>query len=145
MQEGDVKLFQTNDGGDIIIENGIAEMSGGLETSAYLSLFGGNEDDDGREGNPYTWWGNIEELVEEKKYRSETGYLLQSLPITTDNLRRIEDAASRDLAWFVESKIASSVTVFASISSVNMIKLNISIKAIGKEEDFEFVENWRTL
>ena len=48
-QQGDVLLFQTVDDGEINIENGVVEMSGGLETAAYLSLYGGNEDDDGRE------------------------------------------------------------------------------------------------
>jgi len=58
-QQGDVKLFQTTDDGDIYVVNGIVEMSGGLETSAYLSLFGGNEDDDGSDGSPFSWWANL--------------------------------------------------------------------------------------
>ena len=60
-QQGDVSLFQTNDDGNIEVEGGIVTMGGGLETSAYLSLFGGNEDDDNRTDNPANWWGNIDE------------------------------------------------------------------------------------
>ena len=50
-QEGDVLLFQTNDEGDIESIDGVVTMSGGLETMFYLSIFGGNEDDDATSGN----------------------------------------------------------------------------------------------
>jgi len=142
-QQGDVLLFQTDDDGEINVVDGIVEMSGGLETAAYLSLFGGNEDDDGRDSNPATWWGNIDEIDPARQYRSETQHLLQSIPATTGNLRRVEDAAVRDLAWFVQNNVASSVSVVASIPGVNRIKLTIDIEAQGEESSFEFVENWK--
>lgn len=142
-QQGDVSLFQTDDEGDITVEGGIVTMSGGLETSAYLSLFGGNEDDDGRADNPANWWANIDEVDTAREYHSETQNLLQALAATTGNLRRIEDAANRDLAWFITSKVASSINVDASIPGINRIKLTIDIEAQGEESSFEFVENWK--
>lgn len=142
-QQGDVLLFQTTDNGEINVENGLVEMSGGLETAAYLSMFGGNEDDDGLSENGSNWWGNLDEIDPVQQYRSETQHLLQSIPATTGNLRRIEDAANRDLAWFVEQKIASSVTVIATIPGLNKIKIVINIDALGEESSFEFVENWK--
>lgn len=143
MQEGDVKLFQTDDDGNITVENGLVEMSGGLETAAYLSLFGGNEDDDGRADSPANWWANLDEFDPTRRYHSETQNLLQAIPATTGNLRRIEDAAGRDLAWLVDSGVASSVLVAASIPGINRIKLTIDIEAVGPESSFEFVENWK--
>lgn len=142
-QQGDVKLFQTNDDGDITIVNGVVEMSGGLETAAYLSLFGGNEDDDGRTDNPANWWGNLDEVDPVRQYRSETQHLLQAIPATSGNLRRIEDAAVRDLAWFLDRRVASSVAVEASIPAVNRVQINIDIEANGEESSFEFTENWK--
>lgn len=142
-QQGDVKLLQTADEGEINVENGIVEMSAGLGTAAYLSLFGGNEDDDGRADNPANWWGNLDEIDPVRQYRSETQHLLQALPATTGNLRRIEDAASRDLAWLVQNKAASSLTVAARMPGLNKIKLTINIEAVGEESSFEFVENWK--
>lgn len=142
-QQGDVTLFQTDDGGDITVRDGVVEMVGGLETAAYLSLFGGNEDDDGLADNPKTWWGNLDEIDPAKQYRSETQNLLRGIPATSGNLRRVEDAAARDLAWFVSSVAASSVTVSASIPGVNRIKLTVNIEAYGDESRFEFVENWK--
>ena len=142
-QQGDVKLFQTNDDGEITVTGGIVEMSGGLETMAYLCLFGGNEDDDGRDDNPFNWWGNLDENETANQYRSETQNLLQALPATTGNLRRIEDAANRDLAVFTEEKIASLVTVAVSIPGINRIKIIVDIEANGEESSFEFTENWK--
>ena len=142
-QQGDVSLFQTDNDGDITVEGGIVTMGGGLETSAYLSLFGGNEDDDGSQGNNATWWANLDEVDPAREYRSETQNLLQALAATSGNLRRIEDAANRDLDWFITNKVASSVNVVASIPGLNKIKLKIDIEAQGEESSFEFVENWK--
>ena len=142
-QQGDVKLFQTTDDGDISVVNGIVEMSGGLETSAYLSLFGGNEDDDGSDGSPFSWWANLDEQDIADQYRSETQNLLQSIPATSNNLIRIQDAAGRDLSWFLTNNVASSIDVEASIPGLNMVRLDITIKAEGEESNFSFTENWK--
>ncbi len=142
-QQGDVLLCQTNDDGEINVVGGVVEMSGGLETAAYLSLFGGNEEDDGRANSSATWWANLDEIDPVSQYRSETQNLLQALAATTGNLRRIEDAATRDLAWFTQNNVASSLTVAASIPGLNKIKLTINIEAVGEESSFEFVENWK--
>lgn len=138
-QQGDVRLFQTNDEGEILVEGGLVAMNGGLETAAYLSLFGGNEDDDGRADNPAQFWGNFSEIQTARQYRSETQYLLKAIPATSGNLRRIEDAARRDLAWFVEARVATSVIVSATIPALNSVALTVEIN----QERFEFVENWR--
>lgn len=143
LQQGDVLLFQTNDDGEINVENGIVEMSGGLESAAYLSLFGGNEQDDGRLGSEETWWGNVIEPVLTRRQRSETQYLLRSLPLTSFNLPRVQDAATRDLAWFLTDNVASSVTVLASIPKANTLNLIITIEAKGEESRFEFTQNWK--
>lgn len=139
-QEGDVLLYQTVDDGDINIRDGLIEMSGGLQTATYLSIFGGNQEDDGIGGNPLSWWGNLVESDPAKRYTSETQYLLAALPITSGNLLRIEDAVKRDLAWVIDTNVATSVNVSASILGLNTIKLNIDID----QERFEFVENWRS-
>lgn len=139
IQQGDVKLFQTNDDGEISVANGIVEMSGGLETAAYLSLFGGNEDDAGLTDAAKTWWANLDEIDPAFQFRSETQHLLESIPATTGNLRRIEDAANKDLAWFKEVGVASEVTVVASMPGLNRVALTVNID----QNELEFIENWR--
>lgn len=142
-QEGDVKLFQTIDDGEINVVNGVIDMSSGLDTAVYLSLWGGNEDCSGQVVCPFTWWGNFDETDKAKKQVSETQYLLQSIPAITANLLRIEQAAGRDLNWLLENKIASSVVITVSIPALNRIKIIANIEARGIESSFEFVENWK--
>lgn len=142
-QEGDVLIYQTVDGGEIIVEDGIIEMTGGLETAVYLSLFGGNEDDDGQQDNEFNWWGNLDETETSKQYRSETQNLLQSLPATSNNLKRIEDAVRRDLSWMLETGAASEVTATAKVPAVNTVKIVVGVFAIGQESNFTYSENWK--
>lgn len=142
-QQGDVLLFQSIDNGDIESVNGVTTMTGSFETAAYLSLFGGNKDDDGSDGNPKNWWGNIDETEDVRTYRSETQFLIETLPTSSANLRRLEDAAKRDLSWFLTESIASLLEVVASIPQINTVKLVITIQAEGDESSFEFVENWK--
>ena len=143
MQEGDVLLFQTTDDGEILIENGIVGMSGGLETTVFLSLFGGNEDDNGADKNKAEWWGDLNETENKYKYRSETQNLLKSLPATSNNIKRIEDAANRDLSWMIENKIASNIEIVVSMPGINKVGINIAVEAFGKESDFKYIENWK--
>lgn len=138
-QQGDILLLHTLDDGEISVSGGIVQMCGGLETAVYLSLFGGNEDD-GRPANPRTWWGNLDETDPARQYRSETQYLLRSLPATSSNLLRIEDAAKKDLAWLLSSKAAASVAITASMPGINKIKIVVDT---GGDESLEYIENWK--
>jgi phage gp46-like protein len=136
----DVRIFQTLDGGDIEITNGLVGMSEGLDSSAYLSLFGGNLDDSGSQGDErLQWWGNITEPDATRRYRSETQFLLRSLPLVPANLQRFEDAAGRDLAWMIETKIATSIDVDASMPALNTVRIRGGIVVDGSVVPFDFV------
>lgn len=142
LQQGDVLLFQTDDDGEIEVLDGVVTMSPGLETSAYLSLFGGNEDDDGLADNPFNWWGNLSEVPAEQ-YRSRTQRLLESLPVTSGNLLRVQAAVEADLQWVLDENVASLVAADVSIPAINRIKIIVQIEARGVESTFTFTENWR--
>lgn len=142
MQQGDVLLYEASDGGEINIAGGVAEMSGGLETAAYLSLFGGNEADDGTDGTAFGWWGNLGETLPERRYRSETQFAINTCLPVPANLIKLEDAAKRDLAWLVTVvtvDAATSVNVVASMPAVNRVTLRVDI---GADRVFEYTENW---
>ena len=128
----DVLLCQTINNGDISLEAGVVEMSPGLETAAYLSMFGGSD-----------WWGNVDETVPARQYSAKTQAALETLPPTSRNLLRIEEAAKQDLGWFISEGVASSVEAVETIPALNQVKLAISIKAEGQEADFEYTENWK--
>ena len=139
----DVLLFQTDNDGDIRYTNGQAGMSDGLETSVFLSLFGGNErDGGGTDTDHLQWWGNLIEEDEDAKYRSETQHLLRALPAIPANLLRIKDSAERDLDWLLRT-IAESVEVTVSMPGVNRIRIQIDIVIDDSEFQFVFTEAWR--
>lgn len=142
-QEGDVYLFQTTDGGNINVVNGVVKMNSGLESAVYMSLFGGNEDDDGRLDNRAEWWGNIDEPEQTRQQRSETQHLLQALVMSSFNLRRVEDAIRNDLAWMVTTGAATSVEAAASIIGLNKIKITVNVVADDREEQLVYIENWK--
>jgi len=128
----DVLLRQSNDGGEIAHESGLVLMSEGLETSAYLSLFGGNRDDAGDDATEHLqWWGNLDEVETSRMYRSETGNLIESIAAVPHNLKRIEQAAGRDLAWMVERGVAKSVTAAATIPGPKHVRLTITIDTLA--------------
>jgi len=143
-QQGDVVLYQTTDDGEIEVVGGVVTMSGGLETAAYLALFGGNEQDSGRPGDRAEFWGNLSEPDPVRHYRSETQYLLNTSPAIPANVQRINDAVRRDLSFFVDENIASSIGVEVTIPGLNTVKIVITIEADGDESEFEFVENWKS-
>jgi phage gp46-like protein len=131
----DVLLFQTNDNGEIEIEGGQVTMTDSLETAVYLSLFGGNIEDDGSQDNRRTWWGNLDENEPANEYRSETQYLLGTVPAVSANLKRIEDAATRDLQWLE----AGTLEVSASLTGLNRVKIDVTID----DTPFSYSEDWR--
>lgn len=139
----DVRLFQTDDGGDISYVNGNPTLADGLETAVFLSLFGGNEQDSGIDADdPLQWWGNRIELDATKKYRSETQYLLRSLPATSSNLRLIEDANGRDLSWLKTDNIADSISVAATFPTVGRLQIIIDIAIGNNIFSYSFFLQW---
>lgn len=138
--EGDVLIFQTNNDGEITIENGLVTMTPGLDNVAYLSLFGGNEEDPGGDDRTLEWWGNTIATNPDREYRSETQHLLRAIPATTGNLRRIQDAARRDLAWMVPAGIASTIDVVVTMPALNKVEIIVTING---DETLTFLETWQ--
>ena len=138
----DVSLIQTPDGGDITISNGTIAMDDGLASSVFLSLFGGNWDDSGLAGDKSReWWGNKIESDSDRLARSETQNLLRNIAAIPANLRRIEDAAKRDLAW-MDTELSATVTIIVSMPAINQIAIGGSIEINGQKLPFSFNEPW---
>lgn len=148
----DVRLFHTEDGGDVEYDGDTYVQlvtDSGLETAVYLSLWGGNErdpgtaDDDDEPDHPhkYQWWGNHGESGAFRQ-TSETQNLIRSLPAVSSNLLRIEDAAKRDLQWFLDTKVASTVEVAVSLAGVKRIGIAVRILIENQTFAFVFEEDW---
>lgn len=134
----DVLLRHTADGGSITITGGLCQLSEGLETASYLSMFGGNEQDAGDADTTLQWWGNIEETEAARTYRGETQNLIKSLPAVPANLLRIEQAAERDHAWMIEAGIATAVKVTARIPALNRVAVDVEITTLAEVVQFTF-------
>ena len=141
-QQGDIVLRQTTDDGEISVTGGIVAMDGGLETSVFLALFGGNEDDAGATNDPNQWWGDRLETNPARTYRSATQNLLRSLPITAANILRIAGAVKTDLQYLLDENIATSVSSVVSVPALNKVQITVNIVAAGVESSFEFVAVW---
>lgn len=138
MTTRDVYIYDTADGGNITPD---LEIRDGLENAVYLSLFGGNVLDDGSQDTPFQWWGNLNENQESKMYRSQASYLLRTVTPTANNLRRIEDAAKRDLAWMISDGITETVSIVATMPALNHVKLTVALNGI---DPIEFRAFWAT-
>ena len=152
-----VRLFHTVNGGEIeyaqadltsVLYDDI-KLDTGLETAVYLSWFGGNERDPGLrhdDANPdhshaVQWWGNIGEPPE-RQMTSETGHFIRSLPATSNNLLRIEDAATRDLQWMLDTDYSTGVTVDVALVAKNRIDLSARVIIDRQEFAVAFQASW---
>lgn len=130
----DVLMYQTNDGPEITIPDGEdVTLTNGFGTCDYLSLFGGNAEDDGTAATANKqWWGNLTELDADRRYRSQFGYLLSRGVITSDSLRRMQHAAENDLAWKVRSGLAETLDVTVTSPERNRVAVTIKQTIDGR-------------
>lgn len=138
----DVVLYQTNDGGEIKLLNGVLVMADGLYTALYLSMFGGNEDDGGLDAhNAVQWWGNLSERVPARRYRSQTQHILRSMPAIPANLRTLEEAVAADTAWLVGDYL-DAITPAARIPALNRVAISLRVESAGNNFGFNVTDTW---
>lgn len=142
--EGDVFLFDTDDGGEISVVNGLVISDRKFSTAAYLSLFGGNVEDGGRVDNNKTWWGNrFAETSEKEKIVSRFQAIIKSLPLTTKNILLAEQAAKEDLAWMVDEGIADEIITDIKVVDRFRCELEVIIRKDGELiEKSSYKVNW---
>lgn len=134
----DIRIYNTMDGAFVNIKNGDVDMAVGLETSAFISLFGGDPDDDCVGDNPLQYWGNRIETDAAEKLRSRTQYLMTHAPVSSANLARLKDAVLQDLEWMKTAGHALKIDAVVSIEGANRVRIRINIDG----QSAEFIENW---
>lgn len=149
----DIRLSETLDGGDMVLKevedpSGLfhdIELDGGLETSIYLSHFGGNVEAS-TTGNEQPgvlredWYGNAFVEDPNRRANSELERALFQLPITSGNLLKYEDVSERDLKWMLDNGIASSVESDAIITAPEAVKITDTI--VQPDKDTDTVTAW---
>ena len=144
--EGDLLLHDTPDGGDIRITDGFVAGDRGFGTAVYLSLFGGNKDDNGRVRNRRTWWGNtLRGVNENRRLVSRFQSIIFGLPMTTGNILDAEEAARLDLGWIIAEQIADEILTDGRAVSRNRFSLKVRVNARGETiYDNAFALFWRS-
>jgi phage gp46-like protein len=131
--EGDLKLFETPDGGEVTIENGFFIADRGFSTAVYISLFGGNIADSGKVKNNKTWWGNmLPGIQEDEKMVSRFQNTIMTIPLTVKNIKNAEEAAKQDLGWMVKGGIVDEILATGNTEGRNRLKLFIKLNKAGK-------------
>ena len=129
--EGDVLFLDSNDGGVLQIEDGVIACDKTFKTAVYLSLFGGNFEDDGVTDSGKAFWGNL--IGEDKtKMVSKFQNTICSLPMTSKNLKLAEDAACSDLQWLIDDGIADKVTASGKIKDLKTADFEINALKSGE-------------
>lgn len=121
----DVLIGSTPDGGDMHVSEGNVAMANDLRTSVYLSLT-----------TQRSWADELEENAD-RRFTGHFMDLFGTLPITTGNLLRFEDAAKRDLQWVKKLGYAQEIIVSATAESVRRVYLKISIDGVPYEYPFD--------
>ena len=140
----DVMLFQSAlGGGEIDCTNGVVALDNSPRSATFLSLFGGNLEDNGTSATAaQQWWGNATETDQTRHMRSRTQAILIGLPAITSNLQRVEEAALADLAW-MKQDLADDIKVTASLPARNTIRLLVKITGRnGTPWTFDFSQKW---
>jgi len=114
--EGDPRLFFVDEnGGDLIYENGQPKMDTALYNAINISLYSKD------------FWGNAVFEEQSQKIGSDYEKLTKELPITVENLRRMEDSAISACDWMIEESIADTVEADVRNPRVDRIEPTITI------------------
>ena len=143
--EGDLLLFDTPDGGDFLLTEGLLESDRSYDTAVYLSLFGGNKKDNGRVGNRKTWWGNtLRGVSENQKISSRFQAVIFGMPMSSKTILEAEDAAKIDLSWFKKEKIVDEIIVDGRAVTRSRFSLKVSMIKQGKSiYENTFMTPWK--
>jgi phage gp46-like protein len=140
----DIKIFETGNGGDIMLGGNDIVTVQSFENMPYLAMFGGNiaqstdsvgADDEQR----FDWWGNSFITKREAQMNSLTERKLRDTPLTSQGRQLIEQAVVTDL-WFMRA--FSTVTVSVRIISDDWLNIAIKIKEPSSITDKEFQFIW---
>jgi len=137
---GDVLIYQTADNGEITVDGGLVAMTNGFDSAVYLSMFGGNEDDNGLAGNELTWWGNVGIKDSEQRMASQTQNILRGLPVSSSSLAAVKNAIQNDLAWM--KKYTSDIDVSLAIVGPKRIQIAIGFLFNNEQITLTYLQNW---
>lgn len=126
--QGDVLLSATEDGGEIEFDDhDLIVADDGFNTSAYLTLFGGNYNDNGTTSTKkYEYWGNkLDKDNPERWLVSRTQNIINGLPATSENVLKLKEAIELDMNWYLTEKIIDTLDITITLPQLNRVKIEL--------------------
>lgn len=129
----DIYLKSSQGTPDIVIINGVPQLTDGLDNAVYLSLF-----------QP-AWWGNNIAGTDEK-YESQLPDIIAEGVLTNQTRLDVIEEAKNALKWMIDKGIAIEITSRAEISAVGRLDLAVTITEPNSIDplDFKYNINWDT-
>jgi len=142
----DLKIIESNDGGDLVKLTNDLSVIFGFENVMYLAMFGGNI----KQSTPivrdlsqqaFDWWGNNLYMPNDIKIQmnSETERALLSYPLTSSGRIYIENAIKVDLQVMSDYVI---VTVDSQITGPDRLEILITLVKPTNLQSVTFVYIW---
>jgi len=143
----DLTIYETGNGGDLILGNGDFQSTGSFYNMIYLAWFGGNvkavtREDEIPNQQRFDYWGNklLHPAQPGVQFNSNLEKALNDNPITSAARLLIEEAAINDLAFMAEF---AKVEVSTRILDVDRLEISATILEPDVIEDktFQFIWN----
>lgn len=145
----DVEVVETGNGGDLLKRGNDLGMVYSIENMVYLSLFGGNVEQDTPTTRPeaqqaFDWWGNALLMGEEPdtQFNSRTERTLRQVALNGQGRQAIQQAINDDLKHM---QPYADITVQVTIVAVDRVRIGIRVKRPDNLESTELVYIWDAL
>lgn len=141
----DIKLIETQDGGDYELLGADVASYRGWQNMVYLALFGGNVEQStttqGRNfGEQYfDWWGNSLEENPAVWMNSQTERRLKDTELSSFGIRKIRAAVQSDLSFM---QPFANITLNVGIEGWNRLSIDIFVQEKENLEEAQFRFIW---
>jgi len=142
----DILLYESGDGGNLLVGNSDITLVESLYQQIYLALFGGNLEANTTGSELSTqiredWWGNslLNNKKPNKQFNSNTERILDSVALNTSGRIEIERAVEDDLKLL---RNIADFSVKVIILSTNKVKIEILMQKPDKFQDKSFQFIW---
>ena len=127
----DIYLKTTTGIADMVIINGLPQLTDGLDNTVYLSLF-----------MPDFWGNSISE--DDEKYDAEIPRIMSEQTLTNQTRLDIIEAGKNSLKWMIDKGIASAIDVRAEIPEIGTLYLAVTITEPEQDDPstFAYGLNW---
>ena len=141
----DLKLIETFDGGDLVLNGNDLKVIDGFQNMIYLALFGGNIEQSTKQFDEdeerFDFWANDLLMLDspEIQYNSETERTLNEVSLNSRGRLLIEQSAKKDLEFIQDF---GNVDVNVSIIKNDSVAINVIIKEPNELNSNQFNYIW---